>query len=166
MRDRSFIRRSLLCAGVLIGCGLSAAATATAQTFDQVALDGMVPQMSSTLLASRLKQNNSILVFDVREREEFLVSRLPGAMHAGPSTAPDQFLRRVASRTSGAIFVFYCAAGARSAELSQAVYHDLMERGAAGVYILKGGFQVWQEMYKGNTKYVENHNQTYWDDPY
>ena len=116
---------------------------AAAQNLDPVPLDGMVPQLSSTVLASRLQRDGRILVFDVREREEFAVSRLPGAMHVSPSTAPEQFLTRVASRTSGATFVFYCAVGARSGDLAQSVYHDLMERGATGVYVLEGGIIDW-----------------------
>ena len=89
MGHHSPVRLSLVRAAILAGCGMLAAAMAEAQSFDPVPLDGMVPQLSSTLLASWLQQNARILVFDVREREEFAVSRLPGAMHVSPSTAPE-----------------------------------------------------------------------------
>lgn len=154
----------ILAAALVVFCMCCAPVQTTAQGLDPIPLDALVPQVSSTLLTNRMQQNDRILVFDVREREEFAVSRLPGAMHVSPATSPDQFLSRVANRVRGATFVFYCAVGARSADLAQGVYHDLMARGAVGVFVLQGGIIDWHNQghvlvdAKGPSKFVHPFN--------
>jgi rhodanese-related sulfurtransferase len=84
-----------------------------------------------------------ILVYDVREREEFVVSRIPGAMHVNPGTAAELFLARIPGRARGATVVFYCTIGMRSADFAQGVYHELVARGARNVAVIEGGIIDW-----------------------
>lgn len=57
------------------------------------------------------------LLVDVREREEFEVSRLPGAMHAPEASDIDALRRQFPDRP----FVLYCTVGVRSAIAAQAL---------------------------------------------
>jgi rhodanese-related sulfurtransferase len=118
-------------------------ASAVGQTSGQPALDAIVPRVSSTNLARLVQGSGRILVYDVREREEFVISRIPGAMHVNPATPAELGLARIAGRARGATVVFYCAIGMRSADFAQGVYHELMARGAQKVLVLEGGIIDW-----------------------
>lgn len=117
--------------------------SAVAQSSGQPALDALVPRVSSALLAKRMQSDGRMLIYDVREREEFAVSRIPGAMYVNPATPAELFLARIAGRARGATVVFYCAIGMRSTDFAQGVYHELMARGVLNVSVLKGGIIDW-----------------------
>lgn len=111
-----------------------------------------------------MQQAGRLLVFDVREREEFSVSRLNGAMHVSPATSAEQFLARIESRAPGATVVFYCALGTRSTDFAQGVYHDLIALGAEHAHVLEGGIIAWHNEEfllvdaKGPTRFVHPFN--------
>jgi rhodanese-related sulfurtransferase len=116
---------------------------AAGQSNGQPALDAIVPRISSVSLAKRMQRSERVLVYDVREREEFAVSRIPGAMHMNPATPAELGVARIAGRARGATVVFYCAIGMRSADFAQSVFHDLMARGVLNVLVLEGGIIEW-----------------------
>jgi rhodanese-related sulfurtransferase len=134
-------RTSLALVALLIGGGFRS--NALGQRQGQPPIEAIVPSISSTVLSKRIQASGRLLIYDVREREEFSVSRLPGAMHVNPATSAEQLLIRIAGRASGATVVFYCALGSRSTDLAQGIYHELMARGAQDVYVLEGGIIDW-----------------------
>jgi rhodanese-related sulfurtransferase len=116
---------------------------ATAQQGRQAALDATVPSLSPIALAVQMRGGGRILLYDVREREEFAVSRIPGAVQIAPSTPAEPLVARIAGRAQGVTVIFYCTVGMRSATLAQGIYHDLLERGVRDVLVLNGGIIAW-----------------------
>lgn len=79
------------------------------------------------------------LILDVRERQEFEVSHVPGAFHVAPDLTAAEFLKRFGDRARGRPVVLYCTVGVRSSELALRLSKPAREAGALGVYNLKGG---------------------------
>ena len=109
------------------------------------AADAMVPQMAPGALARRLaaRVQTPLLLYDVRETEEYSVSHIRGARRVSPGISAEALLADAGPDVKGAVVVFYCSLGIRSADLAQAAYHSLMERGAAEVHVLAGGIIDW-----------------------
>jgi rhodanese-related sulfurtransferase len=163
--DLARLKTSLALVSILIGGGLIlTSSNALGQRQGQPTIEAIVPRISSTVLAKRMQVSGRLLIYDVREREEFSVSRLPGAMHLNPATSAEQLLIRIAGRANGATVVFYCALGTRSTDFAQGVYHELMARGAQDVYVLEGGIIDWHNQglslvdIKGPSRFVHPFN--------
>ena len=83
------------------------------------------------------------LLLDVREADEFAVSRIPGAVRVDPGIRTSKFLSEFASIASGREVVFYCSVGVRSSKLASRVQAGLKKSGARTVYNLQGGIFRW-----------------------
>lgn len=79
-----------------------------------------VPQIDADALQALSDGTESLILLDVREADEFAVSRLPGA-----------------------VVVMYCSVGVRSSRLAERVQVTLAERGANVVANLRGGIFRW-----------------------
>lgn len=64
---------------------------------------------------------DAYVLFDVRKREEFDVSHLPGAIWVDPSITASDFLGEYSQILSGKVAVFYCSVGERSSRLATRV---------------------------------------------
>jgi rhodanese-related sulfurtransferase len=112
-----------------------------------------------------MQSSGRMLIYDVREREEFAVSRIPGAMYVNPATPAELILARIAGKARRATVVFYCAIGTRSTDFAQGIYHDLMARGVLNVLVLEGGIIDWHNHglplvnISGPSKYVHPYNE-------
>lgn len=119
-----------------------------------------VDHISTDALALALSQDKDFLLLDVREKGEFAVSRLPGAIQVDPDVWTSSFVRRFADKVKDRTVVLYCSVGVRSSRLAQRVQNALMERGATRVYNLDGGIFAWHNEArslttdKGPTRYV------------
>ncbi len=78
-----------------------------------------------------MRQNGNPVLVDVREREEYDISRIPGAVFVGDFESD-------AARHAGRPVVCYCTVGYRSAEYAS----ELMAKGLA-VYELEGSILGW-----------------------
>lgn len=85
-----------------------------------------------------------ILVVDVREEEEFAVSRIDGALRIDPGASAADVAAMIGDRAAGADIVFYCSVGRRSSVLARRAEDALVRSGARGVYNLKGGIFAWR----------------------
>jgi len=65
---------------------------------------------------------DEFIVFDVRERAEYEVSHLPGAIHVPPDISPQRFLSQYQDRLKGKKPIFYCSVGRRSSLLASHIY--------------------------------------------
>lgn len=74
------------------------------------------------------------LVYDVREKAEYEVSHIPGAIHVKPGDVPDP-----GGVPDARMIVCACAVGLRSAKLAAA----LRARGWTGAVNLRGGLFRW-----------------------
>jgi len=102
-----------------------------------------VQHLTAGSLADRLKRSKDIVLFDVRERQEFAVSHLPGATRVDPGVWQRTFLKRYGDRVEGKTVVFYCSVGVRSSKLAANLQDALAARGAKAVYNLQAGIFNW-----------------------
>jgi rhodanese-related sulfurtransferase len=97
-----------------------------------------VPQMSTRELAERMSAGNedAPLLIDVRTREEYEVSHLPGAIWAETSGQIASALRGTSDRQP---VVLYCSVGVRSPKATA----QLMRSGRTNVFNLQGSIFEW-----------------------
>ena len=93
------------------------------------------------ILGSENKSNISI--FDVREKEEFIVSHLKGAKQLSPSIWKSSFLKTYGEQIKGKQIVFYCSVGVRSTKMADYLSQSLKEQGAKEIYNLEEGIFGW-----------------------
>ena len=87
---------------------------------------------------------SQIVVFDVRERSEFDVSHLDGAVQVDPGISADAFAEQYKEQLNGKTVVFYCSVGRRSSKLADRVDGVLAQYGASASYNLIGGLFQWR----------------------
>lgn len=85
---------------------------------------------------------SQIVLADVREADEYIVSRIPGAVRIDPESSIDAVLQAVGD-VSGKQVVFYCSVGLRSSTLARRVRARLRQAGAVKVANLSGGLFRW-----------------------
>lgn len=85
-------------------------------------------------------QEEHLMLFDVREQEEYAVSHLRHAKRLGPQDDLPATLDNVRGKT----VVFYCSVGHRSSAKARALKTKLESLGATAVYNLKGGIFQWR----------------------
>lgn len=90
-----------------------------------------VRSMDVEELQRRVARGDKLYVVDVRSREEFLVSHIPGALPV------DDF--DIGSRLEGVPVVAYCSVGLRSAKYVR----TLQEEGVQEVFNLRGSIFMW-----------------------
>lgn len=96
-----------------------------------------VPQMTTAELARRLGENGGRpVLIDTRTREEYAVSRLPGAVWA---ETPKQIRAALRDVPPERAVVLYCSVGVRSSRAAA----DLMRDGRGKVFNLRGSIFQW-----------------------
>ncbi len=119
-----------------------------------------VKHIQATNLEVLLHAGDNVVLFDVREIEEYVVSRLDGAERIDPDIETDAFIERFGGALQGKLVVFYCSVGVRSSELAERVQDALRQTGAYAVYNLEGGIFNWHNEFRhlvtdsGKTSYV------------
>ncbi|TAE30150.1 MAG: rhodanese-like domain-containing protein [Candidatus Kapaibacterium sp.] len=103
-----------------------------------------VQEISVEELSEQLQQHPSqILLFDVREEKEYVVSHIQGAVRLSPEIKSEEF-RRVLGRTAPEKkIVFYCSVGKRSGDAVCRLERAAKESGAEAVFNLTGGIFRW-----------------------
>lgn len=89
---------------------------------------------------------DEVILFDVRDRSEYDVSRIDGAIRVPPSISASDFIAEHAASLSGKTVVFYCSVGERSSRLADRVMSHAPETGS--VYNLAGGLFKWHNEYR------------------
>jgi sulfur-carrier protein adenylyltransferase/sulfurtransferase len=98
-----------------------------------------LPHMTCTELATRLEQEQPLVLVDVREPNEIQIADLPPV---GQHRIPvGEFLDRMGELDPEDNIVIYCRSGARSGWAVQ----QLIEKGFEKVWNLKGGILAWKE---------------------
>ena len=86
---------------------------------------------------------DEVLLFDVREDDEFAVSHLRGAILVAPDISEEDFALKFADKLRGKRAIFYCSVGVRSTILADRVA-ELVERESGKPPInLIGGLFKW-----------------------
>ena len=85
---------------------------------------------------------SNILLLDIREPEEYEVSRIPGAVRIDPGASAKTALAQIGDVTGKDIIV-YCSVGRRSSLFAEREQATLMKMGAASVSNLENGIFGW-----------------------
>ena len=85
-----------------------------------------VPHVDGEDLQQLMAGRKDLVIFDVREDDEFDVSHLKGAIRIDPGIEGEAFLRQFAGDIAGKTVVFYCSVGRRSSEVAQRVLDVLL----------------------------------------
>jgi rhodanese-related sulfurtransferase len=126
-----------------------------------------VSHMRSADLEILLQLRTDIVLFDVRELDEFAVSRLDGATRIEPDIGTVAFIERYSAALKNKVVIFYCSVGVRSSALAHLVQDALLEAGAGAVYNLEGGIFNWHNEFRalagdnGATAFVHPYSD-YW----
>jgi len=83
------------------------------------------------------------LLFDVREEEEFEVSRIEGALRVDPDATTEAFLAEFGDAIGGKKLLFYCSVGYRSSIMATRVGKAAKRQGALRSANLRGGLFRW-----------------------
>jgi rhodanese-related sulfurtransferase len=102
-----------------------------------------IATITTSELSALIASPDPPLIFDVRERDEFRVSRIAGAVSAPASAPYADFLARHGIGVRGRVVVFYCAIGMRSLDYALGLEDELARLGADAVLALKDGLFVW-----------------------
>jgi rhodanese-related sulfurtransferase len=102
-----------------------------------------VPEITSAELARRIAAGERIVLFDVREPDEYAQSRIPGAIRVPPDASASAVLAQHGARMAGATVVLYCAVGWRSGVMLQGIRQAAAEAPAATLLNLRGGIFRW-----------------------
>lgn len=100
----------------------------------------------SHINASQFSKMNveTTVVFDVREKEEFAVSHITGAIQLDPKQKVDEFLARYNNEIQGKTVVFYCSVGRRSSAMVSKLQEKLEQTGVVAAFNLTGGLFNWR----------------------
>lgn len=106
---------------------------------DHAGVRSLLPQQFSDML----RQGEDVIILDVRDKSEFNVSRIPGAVHVEPGISTREFRTRFRDVLAGKTVLLYCSVGVRSSRLAQRIEAVAREAGAKGAYNLRGGVFAW-----------------------
>jgi rhodanese-related sulfurtransferase len=87
----------------------------------------------------RLEAGETFLLIDVREEHEYIVGRLPGALHLSKGVIERDVEAKVPDPETP--LVLYCGGGFRSALAAD----NLVRMGYVNVISMDGGWRVWTE---------------------
>ncbi len=86
---------------------------------------------------------SNTVIFDVREKKEFNVSHIDGAIQVDPGIHADEFEEKYGKLLNGKTAVFYCSVGRRSSHLAERLDPSLQSIGVEASYNLIGGLFQW-----------------------
>ena len=84
-----------------------------------------------------------VVIFDVREQDEFDISHLAGAIRVSPDISAHEFFNTQGQKINGKTLIFYCSVGQRSSHLADRLRRRLENSVAAKIYNLQGGIFNW-----------------------
>lgn len=137
-------------------CWLCAPSKATAQ-FKLTVVEKMVqtahpvPNISHDRLKQILnsKDSNQVVIFDVRETDEYKTSHLRKAININSEITETEFVRQYGALVKGKLVVFYCSVGYRSSIALERLSNVFRQLGVVQVANLLGGIFRWYN--EGNT---------------
>ena len=136
MRNLAFF--IALTSSQLIGCAAGDEGLAAIQA-DIISDHKSVAQLSAE---NYLELDRSdILLLDIREPEEYAVSRLPGAVRVDPNASAATLIHM--GDVTGKKIIVYCSVGRRSSIFAEREQTALMKMGAASVSNLEHGIFGW-----------------------
>lgn len=130
---------------IALNASLMSACTGGETGLDSVHADivsdhATVAQISPERFAALASDN--LLILDIREPEEYAVSRIPGAIWVSPNATADTATIQIGDVTNKQIIV-YCSVGKRSSIFAERVQAEMLANGARSVSNLERGIFGW-----------------------
>ena len=91
----------------------------------------------------RQMESNDVVIFDVREFDEYQVSHIKGAIQLDPDMDSEDFEDEYSELIEDKVVVFYCSVGVRSSAQASSLEYVLNDAKVAAAYNLKGGLFQW-----------------------
>ncbi len=101
------------------------------------------PNVEHVSITEFQENNRETVVFDVREANEYAVSRLDSAIHLSPKTNPKEFIELHGDAVRGKRVIFYCSVGRRSSAMAHKLAGTLEQLSASSSANLEGGLFHW-----------------------
>ena len=100
-----------------------------------------VPHIDSKGLSNM--SPDEIILFDVREKDEYDVSHIEGAIWVDPDIDSSSFLQSYSDEIGDKIVILYCSVGVRSSRLAEKLKRQKTANTTARVYNLEKGIFGW-----------------------
>lgn len=125
-----------------------------------------ITHISHDLVLTAMENLENIVLFDVRESDEYAVSHLDKAIRVDPDISGEEFLQRFADDMEGKQVIFYCSTGRRSTSLAERVKNviDIQQSPLPSPANMRGGIFRWHNSSQplmnlsGDTAYVHPYN--------
>lgn len=104
---------------------------------------------TAALIDSMTAERRRVVLFDVREPEEFRVGHIQDAIRVDPEMGAQRFLEQYGDKLQDGTAVFYCSVGYRSSALAEKLVEATGDSGR--VVNLRGGIFKWYN--EGRTVY-------------
>lgn len=127
---------------VIAGAGMFLAKPDLAKIHDDIEADYSRVSHINSEAFTKLPGDN-VIIFDVREPEEFAVSHLPGAIQVDPGLSEAEFQSLYGDALEGKTAVFYCSVGRRSSNLAERVASVVETNTSQAPVNLIGGLFQW-----------------------
>lgn len=107
-----------------------------------------------------------IVLFDVREKPEFEVSHIKGAIQIDPEMTGQEFLGRYGDSIQNRKVIFYCSVGYRSSNMAENFLNQSSNHSSMDVLNLRYGLFGWHNqergLVRGNTSTNLIHPYNFW----
>jgi rhodanese-related sulfurtransferase len=100
---------------------------------------GRIREVTVAETRERMKENDDVLLIDVREDSEWQAAHAAGAQHLGKGIIERDIEAEVPDKATE--IILYCGGGFRSALAADV----LQQMGYSNVYSMAGGWKAWQE---------------------
>ena len=80
-----------------------------------------ITHLTHGIVVSAMENSDNLVLFDVREIDEYGVSHLDKAIRVDPDISGEDFLQRFGEELTGKQVIFYCSTGRRSTSLAERV---------------------------------------------
>lgn len=127
--------------GSLIYCSAAAAIAADLDKIHEWIADEYPQVQHLTTQQVAALRSDDWVIFDVREKAEFAVSHLAGAIRMDPETTADEFRALAGNALADKNILFYCSTGRRSSALADRISSGV--NGEAKIYNLQNGIFGW-----------------------
>lgn len=85
----------------------------------------------------------SYILFDVREKDEFVVSHIENSIWVDPSIKVSSFTQQYAELIGDKTVILYCSVGVRSSRLAEKLMSSMPETDKSQIYNLENGVFGW-----------------------
>ncbi|MYB34382.1 MAG: rhodanese-like domain-containing protein [Gammaproteobacteria bacterium] len=126
-----------------------------------------VAHISASQLEDMLNHSHEkIVLFDVREKSEFRVSHIEGAIQIDPNMSGQEFLNRYGDSIQNRKVVFYCSVGYRSSNMAKTLLNQFPTHSPDDLLNLRYGLFGWhnqsRELVNGNSSTDLIHPYNFW----